>query len=118
MTPRQRAFLFLAFFAGAGLWVLVGALTGQREAWDATFYWRYLMPVVCLLAAGLAWFEPKQWLLLGIAPFAGQFAAMLATTGVGSLAPRGILMLAVLSLPAIALAFAASALAGRRRSPE
>lgn len=118
MTPRQRAFLAFAFFTGAGLWVLVGALTGKREAWDSTFYWRYLMPVACLVPAALAWFEPRRWLVLGVAPFAGQFVAMLATAGLGSLAPLDLVFMAVLSLPAVLLSFAAAALSRRNRPPE
>lgn len=115
MTNRQRVFLALAFFAGAGLWVVVGALTGKRESWDSTLYFRYLLPTVYVLSAGLAYCEPRRWLLLGFAPFAGQFAALFATAGAGSLVPLGLLALTVLSIPAVVLARLAALL--RTRSP-
>lgn len=113
MTNRQRVFLALAFFAGAGLWVVVGALTGKREPWDSSLYFRYLLPTVCLLSAGLAYGEPRRWLPLGVAPFAGQFAALLATGGDVSLAPQGLLALAALSIPAVVLARLAAAMRTR-----
>jgi len=113
VTNRQRVFLALAFFAGAGSWVVVGALTGKREPWDSTFYFRYLLPAVCLLSASLASIEPRRWLLLGCAPFAGQFAALLAMGGDVNLAPQGLLALAVLSIPAVVLARLAAALRTR-----
>jgi len=116
VTNRQRVFLGFAFFSGAGMWVVLGALTGQRETWDSTLYFRWLMPAVCVLCAGLAYLEPRRWLLLGFAPFAGQFAAMLATAGAVNLVPLGLLAFTVLSIPALALARLAALLRTHRPS--
>ncbi len=102
----------LALAAGLLVWLMVALTSARREAWDDPMYWWAAYPV-CLVLAGLlaAAFphRPWRWALL---LFQGQFMAMVLLSGqIGSLWLPGLVMFAVLALPAMAVAHLAAKLA-------
>lgn len=107
----------LAFAAGVALWLLASLASDRREAWDGPAYWSLVYPLALLIAAGLAArfpTKPWRWALL---LFAGQFIGMLARNGeLGGLWPLGLLLFAVLALPAVVLAQLVARWRLRRRS--
>ena len=95
----------VAAVAGIALWIGASFLSGRREAWDAPAYWSAAYPVSLALCGllGILWPQkPWRWAL---ALFLGQFAGMAIRNGeVGSLAPLGLILFAVLSLPGMLVA--------------
>lgn len=116
MTRRDLWLLAGATLGGAAIWIAISALTGRREAWDSGIYFTIGMPLVCVLAFVLGIIEPVRAWRWGVAPFAGQFLAMLLTQGVGSLLPLGVIVFAVLSIPAVIAASIGAAIGKRRAS--
>ena len=113
---REHWLLIIAFVGGAAIWIGISAATGRREAWDSGIYFSLGMPLACLLAFVLGIVEPARSWRWGVAPFAGQFLAMLLTQGVGNLLPLGVLVFAVLAIPAVIAARVGAAVARRRAS--
>ncbi len=107
----------LAIHRGGGwrraVWALVSTLLDKREAWDSELYFTVGIPAVCLLAAVLGYLEPLRPWRWGVAPQVGQLACMLLMQGVGSMLPIGVIMLAILSIPAMITAWMGAAV-GRR----
>lgn len=105
MKGRTGVAATLAGVAGALLWFVSAFVSGRREAWDAPFYWMIAFPASLAVCAALGWRFPQRpwrWALL---LFQGQFIAMCMRNGeVGSLAPLGMLMFALLSLPGMLVA--------------
>ena len=103
----------VAAIAGAGLWVIVAAVGGYAEAWDSPLYFPVGLPLAITAAALLGAVAPRRawrwggWLILG------QAAALLVTTGPGSLLPLGLVLFVVLALPCMAASLAGAWL--RRR---
>ena len=95
----------LAAVAGALLWLASAAAAGRREAWDAPFYWMIGFPLSLAVCAWIGYRHPDRpwrWALL---LFQAQFVAMCVRNGqIGGLAPLGMLLFALLSLPGIAAA--------------
>jgi len=59
---RQFWLFVSAIGFGIGVWVLICAVSGEREAWDSPWYLFVGMPVVCAVGAGLGYAEPvKPW---------------------------------------------------------
>jgi hypothetical protein len=106
--------LGLAATAGLVVWLAVGFVSGRREAWDSSLYFLAGIPVMCVIAFALAYrFPERAWLLaLGIA--FGQSIGLLFSGGSLSLWPLTIVAMTVLSLPQLAAAIIASAMAKRR----
>ena len=95
----------VAAVAGVALWIAASALSGRREAWDADIYWTVAYPVALASCGllGVLWPQkPWRWAL---ALFLGQFAGMALRNGeMGNLAPLGLVLFAVLSLPGMLVA--------------
>lgn len=91
----------IAILCGAASWVLVALASGRKEAWDSGLYFSAGIPALCLLSLVLGFLQPQRPWRWGALPFAGQFAAMLLMQGPGSLLPLGIVVFAVLSIPAV-----------------
>jgi len=99
----------LAVIAGATLWAVGSIVSDRREAWDSGSYWTIFYPAA-IIACGLLGYlfpdRPWRWCL---ALFAAQFASMAVLAGeIGNLAPLGLILFGVLSLPAIGAAMLAS----------
>lgn len=110
IVPFVAAFMF-----GAVSWWVVSALTGKREAWDATAYWAVVYPGAIVVAALLGHFHPERPWRWPVVLFEAQAIAMGIRNGEwGNLVPLGVIVFAVLALPGVA---AATLAARRRRGP-
>lgn len=92
----------IALGGGASLWLGTMALTGRREAWDSSLYWSLTYPLCIALAGALAYAEPERPWRWALAVMLVQPAVMTLTSG-GSFAllPLGLILFAVLALPAM-----------------
>lgn len=113
---RDHWLLLAAFAAGAAIWIFIAMTTGRPEAWDSGIYFSLGLPTACILAFALGVVEPARSWRWGVAPFAGQFLTMLLMQGVGNLLPLGVLVFAVISVPAVIAARIGAALGTRRRA--
>lgn len=101
---KDHVLYAVAILAGAAVWLAIGAVSGKREAWDSDLYFSTGLPTAYVIAFALGYFRPYRTWRWGVLPFAGQFIAMLLFAGLGNLAPLGLILFGVLSLPAIAAA--------------
>lgn len=94
--------------AGGLIWGWIAAASDRTEVWDAPQFWSYGYPLALAACAvlGFAWPQgPWRWAVL---VFGMLFAVMLAQ-GIASgsslsMLPLGLVMLAILALPGVALA--------------
>ncbi len=107
---RDHWLYLLAVVGGALVWALVATISGKREAWDSEWYFTLGIPAVCLLAAVLGYLEPIRPWRWGLAPNVGQLACMLVMQGVGSMLPMGVILLAIMSIPAMITAWMGAAI--------
>lgn len=106
----------LSLAAGVGLilWAVTTYLSGRAEAWDAPMFWSRAYPIALLLAAGIGWAFPRRaWLVGGVIVWMLVPVMLTGPTGL-SMLPPGLVLVAILSLPAM-LAGALGARIGRRR---
>lgn len=90
------------FVLGAGSWLALAAVVGNREAWDSAFYFVGLIPFSIVVGAACAWRFGGPSVRWPLAFFGGEFAMILAswlTVGGASLWPLSLAVLAVLALP-------------------
>lgn len=112
MTSRDVAAAFsLSLFCGLLLWTLTSFFGHRREPWDASAYWTIAYPGAILLCAALGALYPQKPWRWAVTIIFSQLVVMIAGGSDFSLLPLGLVLLALLSLPAIA----ASALAARLR---
>jgi len=105
----------LAIAAGAILWAVGSAVSDRREAWDSGTYWAVFYPASIAVCAVLGFLFPERPWRWCVALFAAQFVTMALISGeIGNLAPLGLIMFGILSLPAIGAAKVTSAM-GRKR---
>lgn len=94
----------LAIIMGVILWTLTAALGGRIEPWDAPGYWTVGYPLGILLAAVLGYvFPDRAWRWALVLMFMQGVVMLLGGAGLGLL-PLGLIVLGVLSLPAVAAA--------------
>ncbi len=108
MTADKTAYA-AAFLAGAILWSLATIAAGGREAWDIDLYWTAAYPAALLTGGGLAALFPERpWRWPLVVMFA-QMPVMIASGSGFGLLPLGLALLAILSLPGMAIAAAVGA---------
>ena len=91
-------------------WAVVSAITGAEEPWDLASYWTIIYPAALALSAILgAVLKRSQWSAGAVVMFS-QIPVVLAMSGASPLLGAGIIYAAVLSIPAIALAWLAGKL--------
>jgi hypothetical protein len=94
----------LASLIGLALWTATAVIGDRAEPWDSTLYWSVSYPVALALAVAIGFLFPERpwrWAALLI----GSQALVIAMSAPGlGLLPLGLVMLAVLALPAMALA--------------
>lgn len=90
---------------GICFWLLVCAVAGVREPWDAAHYWTLVYPASILIGglAGLA-LGKKGW-LAGVALTLAQLPVILAFTGVNTMSLLALLLLCLLAVPAALVSF-------------
>jgi hypothetical protein len=103
-----------ALAAGAALWIVGSALAGWREAWDGPAYFPWLYLAALVVAGLLARRYPAYPVRIGFAVFGGQLLVLFVSNPGGGLLPLGVIMFAVLALPAVVVAKLA-ARAGKTR---
>ncbi|MFN3936617.1 MAG: hypothetical protein ACK4KW_03465 [Gemmobacter sp.] len=105
--------LAIAALAGLALWTGTAILSGRAEPWDAPAFWQLSYPLALVLAAvfgALAPIRPWRW----GAALVWTLAPVLAIGGAGlSMLPPGLVLIGLLSLPAM-LAAGLGARLGRR----
>lgn len=95
----------LAAAIGMTLWFAASAVSGVREAWDASFYWWVAYPIELAASAAFGHFFPHLCWLWVLILFESQLLAMFIRAGeVGNLWPLGMALLAMLAMPGIAIA--------------
>jgi hypothetical protein len=98
-------FLCVALGAGAAMWLGTAAVSGRREAWDSPLYWSAAYPLCIAVAALLAYFAPERPARWAFAVMLVQPIAMaLGSGGDFGLLPLGLMLFAILALPAFAAA--------------
>ena len=77
-SPERGAIVpfAVAFVFGAVSWWVVSALTGRREAWDATAYWAIVYPAAIVVSALLGHRHPERPWRWAIVLFEAQALAM------------------------------------------
>src|SRR5262245_12152503 len=95
----------IACATGIAIWLICHMITSQREAWDSSFYWIVGYPAAAAVAVSLAVRYPHRSWLWAILIFESQLVAQWIVSGeVGNLWPIGMVLFAVVSLPAGAIA--------------
>lgn len=108
MTADKTAYA-TAFLAGTIVWSLATAAAGGREVWDVGLYWTAAYPAALLTGAGLAVRFPDRPWRWPLVVMLAQMPVMIAFGSGFSLLPLGLVLLAFLSLPGIAIAVAVGA---------
>lgn len=94
----------VALVGSLALWLATSALSGRREPWDWSGYWTVSYPMALLLAGVLgALFPQRPWRWALVVIFSQMIVMLFGGSGLGLL-PLGLILLGVLSLPAIAAA--------------
>jgi len=98
---------------GSLYWQIAVQVTGASEPWDAPSYWSFWYPVsLGMSAVGGIVFRPGSWWVGLLLTFA-QLPIMSLNSGIGSLMVVGILFLAALAIPAVALSYLSGWIADR-----
>ena len=105
----------VAIVGGALLWLLTMALSGRTEAWDSTFYWAAAYPLAIVLAGVLGYQAPEKPWRWGLAVMLVQAVVLALTASSFGLLPLGLIMFAILALPAIGAATLAARIRLRRQ---
>lgn len=96
---------YIAATAGALLWLGTMAVSGRNEAWDSPLYWSVAYPLCLLFAGVFGYVEPARPWRFALALMLVQPVVMILTSGSSfSLLPLGVIMFAILALPAIIVA--------------
>lgn len=95
----------IALIGGAGLWLLTSIISGRSEAWDSPLYWNVAYPLAIVLAGVLGYVAPEKPWRWALAVMLIQPVVMLFTTSSSfSLLPLGLIMFAILAIPAVVVA--------------
>lgn len=113
IMPNQSARIVVLTVLAVLYWLAISHSTQAKEPWDAASYWTAAYPGSLLLsgAAGVAF--PKRGWLAGVIVTFAQLPVLWIGNGIGSMWVFGIILLAILALPAAAVASLASRFAAR-----
>ena len=110
-----RTTALLTILTGIALELGVGALTGRREAWDSTQYWKVGLPLAGIVSLALGYFSRHRgWVWTILLVPSQVFTMMVRNAEVGSLLPLALGLSMILGAPFVFLAFVGSLF---RRSP-
>lgn len=106
----------IAIIGGTVLWTLTAALGGRTEPWDTQGYWSFAYPLSIALAALMGYaFPQRPWRWALALTFSQLIVMILGGSGLGLL-PLGLILLGILSVPAV-VAASLSARFARTRVP-
>lgn len=95
-------FYVIGLVGGALLWLITMAVTGRNEAWDSPVYWTVTYPLCIALAGFLAYQQPVRPWRWALAIMLVQPVTMALTSGSSfGLLPLGLVVFAILALPAM-----------------
>jgi len=94
----------IAIVGGAALWLATAAISGRREAWDSSLYWTVAYPLSIVVAGTLGYRFPEKPWRWALAVMLAQAVALAFAGSDFSLLPLGLILFAVLALPAVVLA--------------
>ncbi len=77
----------LSALSGAALWLATSAVSGRREAWDASIYWTVAYPVGIALAAIMGYCVPERAWRWGLTLMLAQAVTLAVSTGEFGLFP-------------------------------
>ncbi|MGH8718185.1 MAG: hypothetical protein ACREV0_04475 [Burkholderiales bacterium] len=63
---KEHSLYAAAMGIGVLTWAVIAGVSGRSEAWDSGMYFAVAIPIIGIIAAFLAYFEPKQWWPLGV----------------------------------------------------
>lgn len=89
---------------GVILWLGTAAISGRAEAWDSGLYWMAAYPLSIALAGGLGYFWPEKPWRWGLTVMLVQALTLAFAASSFGLLPLGLMLFAVLALPAILVA--------------
>ena len=106
-APEQssRPAYAIAIIGGALLWLAATLISGKREAWDSSLYWTVAYPLSIVLAGWLGYQYPKRPWRWGLSILLAQAVVLAFAGGDYGMLPLGMILFAMLSLPAIGLAY-------------
>jgi hypothetical protein len=104
MSRATKSAYGAAVAGGALLWLLAMGISGKAEAWDSPLYWAIAYPLAVCLAAGIGYLVPEKPWRWGLAVMLAQAVVMAMASSSYGLLPLGLILFAVLALPAIGLA--------------
>ena len=114
-SSRASTAYTIAVVAGMALWFVGAEVSGRRETRDSGIYWSLFYPLAIGASALLGYLFPERPWRWAVALFVAQFVAMVLRSGeIGSLAPLGLILFGILSLPAV---FAGQLAARQKGSP-
>lgn len=105
-----------AIVGGAIFWLATTAISGRHEAWDSSLYWTVAYPLSIIFGGGLGYWVPDRPWRWGLSVMLGQAVALAVTSSSFGLLPLGLILFAVLALPAIGLARIAARIRMRREN--
>lgn len=115
MKSKSWLAVVMAVVASTALWSLTAQMGGKREPWDYDGYWTAAYPTAVLFSGLLGFLFPRMpwlWALITIFSQAGVMIARGAELG---MLPFGMILMALLSVPAVLVALGASWLRRRVR---
>jgi hypothetical protein len=114
-STRSHLAYALAIVVGMSLWFWASLVSGRREAWDAAVYWTVAYPLAVGVAGMMGYVFPQRPWRWALTLFMAQFVAMAIRNGeLGGMWPMGMILLALLSVPGMALGQFAAWLRGKR----
>jgi hypothetical protein len=101
------------------MWFGIARYTGQEEAWDHVLYLRAGLPFLALVVLTLGYANPvRPWRWAVTAGATQVVAAFVSNPALGSLAPIGLVLFALITVGLVLAAYLGSAWARRARPGE
>jgi hypothetical protein len=107
-----------AFIGGALLWLLTAYLTGRHEAWDSSAYWIITYPLSLCFSAWLGYQTPPSAWRWGFCIMWAQAFALCITQQELGLLLLGLILFAILGIPAAGAAQLAAKLRLRTKAAD
>lgn len=113
MRTSKLAFA-IAVVAGTLLWATTSMISNKVEPWDAAGYWTVAYPLAIGIAGFLGYLAPERpWRWALVIMFTQVIVMVAGGSGLGLL-PLGLILLAILSVPAVVVARFGAAVRIRR----
>lgn len=115
---RTKIAFGVATVLGAIIWLTTSALTGRREPWDAPQFWTVAYPIAIACGGVLGYLFPvRPWRWVFVLMFMQGVVMIFGGSGLGLL-PLGLILLAILALPAVGAGYLGARLSPWRDRPD